>query len=263
MSLGGGSLEKDCKITIVVSQIVVALAVVAGCFPQFLQAASIDSSLVKELSPTIYFIKLMNKDSQKCDAKKTIFGIEQKPLLQVCAESYSRCVVEGTCALVDAEEISEENEWENSFSVHDLELINYVKLKNGIPLFEEVDSKRCPHGYGVRAICLDPFYTVAADLEFHSPGDVIFVPKAVGTLLANGERHNGYFIIRDKGGGIKGANRFDFFTGFLDYRHEENPFSKIGLNNKKVSIEYRKVVGNEADNIRRSRRYPLTPLSQF
>lgn len=262
MSLGGGPVKKNCKIAIIVSQIVVAFMFTAGCAPEASLAADTDSGLVKELSPTIYFIKLMNMDSQKCEQKKTIYSAEQKPLLQVCADSYKRCVVEGTCALVDAEEISAENEWENSNSAHDIELINYVNLKNGTPLFEKVDTRRCPHGYGVKAICLDPFYTVAADLEFHSPGDVIFVPKAVGIQLANGERHNGYFIIRDKGGDIKGADRFDFFTGFLDYRHEENPLTKIGLNNKKLKFEFRKVTGTEAENIRKRRRFPLTPLSQ-
>ena len=255
-------MKNFCKIASVVSQIVVMFVFFGGCALESSQAAGTDSGLGKQFSATIYFIKLMNIGSQKCDQKKTIYDVDQKPLLQVCPENYKRCVIEGTCALVDADDISAENEWENSHTSHDIDLINYVKLKNNLPLFEKVDTQRCPHGYGVKAICLDPFFTVAADLEFHNPGDVIFVPKAVGIVLANGERHSGYFIVRDKGGAIKGANRFDFFTGFLDYRHDENPLTKLGFNDKNLKFEFRKVAGAEAESFRKNRHFPLTPLSK-
>ena len=68
-------------------------------------------------------------------------------------------------------------------------------------------------------------------------------------------------IIRDRGGAIDGKSRFDFFTGFLDDRDAENPFSKIKLNDKKVKFAYRKITGNEADTIRKNRNFPLVPSS--
>ncbi len=271
MPLGGGFMKNICKIVMAVAQIAVPMCLLAGCAPQSTSTNDLDPSLgvfsdavnsEKKLSPTIYFIKLMNVNEQKCETKKTIFDTTGMPLVKVCPNLYKKCVIEGTCALVDSDDVEANEGWQNSNTVHNLNLINYVKLKNGVPLFQKVDTERCPYGYGVKAICLDPFYTLAADLIYHKPGDVIFVQQVVGTVLPGGERHTGYFIIRDKGGAIKGADRFDFFTGFLDYRHLENPFTKLGLHDKKTKFEYRKVTGIEAENIKKKRNYPLTPLSQ-
>ena len=247
MPLGGGSMKNFCKIVMTVAQIAVPICLLAACAPQSRKTNDLDNSLGKfsevasadmNLVPTIYFIKLMSIHEQKCETKKTIYDVTGKSLLQLCPNLYKKCVIEGTCALLDADDINAIEEWEYSNSLHDINLINYVKLKNGVPLFQKVDTARCPFGYGVKGMCLDPFYTLAADLNFHKPGDVIFIPKIVGVVLPNGERHSGYFIIRDKGGAIKGANRFDFFTGFMDYRHPENPFTKLGLNDKKTKMEF-------------------------
>lgn len=270
MPLGGGSMKNLCKIVMSIAQIAVPICLMAACAPQASLTNELDTSLgatseaassQKLLSPTIYFIELIKIHEQKCETKKTIYDINSKPMLQVCPNLYKKCVIEGTCALLNAEDMNHNQDWENSNSVHDIDLINYIKLKNGVPLFQKVDTARCPYGYGVKGMCLDPFYTIAADLVYHRPGDVIFVPKVVGTVLPNGERHSGFFIVRDKGGAIKGAERFDFFTGFLDYRHSDNPFTKLGLNDKKNKIEFKKVTGIEAESIRKQRNYPLIPQS--
>lgn len=35
-------------------------------------------------------------------------------------------------------------------------------------------------------MCLDPYFTVAADLNFYKLGDVIFVPQFVGEVMPDG-----------------------------------------------------------------------------
>ena len=264
-------MKSFCKIVIVVTQIVALNLLMVGCAP-FSSASGIDVSPAsttlpyglpanaEQLSPTIYFIKLMQLDQQECDSKKTIYDENQSPIIKVCEKIYRNCVIEGTCALIENQSALIGINFDSVN--HKISLINYVKMKNGIPLFIRVDTQRCPYGYGVKSQCLDPFYTLAADLNFHKSGDVIYIPKVVGTKLPNGEIHNGYFIVRDKGGAIVGKSRFDFFTGFLDYRDSENPFSKIKLNDKNVKFQFRKVTGAEADTVRKNRNFPLAPGSQ-
>ena len=60
-------------------------------------------------------------------------------------------------------------------------------------------------------MCLDPYYSVAADLDIYKLGTVVYVPSFVGVLLPSGVNHDGYFVVRDSGSSIKGYGRFDFF----------------------------------------------------
>ncbi len=197
-----------------------------------------------KLHPTIYYIKSIEMDSQNCSSKKTIYSTAGKALHKVCANDYKTCVIEGTCAIIDDETT----------------VINYIEQKAGVPLFKEVDKNKCPYGLGVKNICLDPYYTVAADLKYHNPGDVIFVEEMKGTKLPNGEVHDGFFIVRDRGGAIKGANRFDFYTGLLHYKNEDNPFTSLGFSNEKASFPYRKATTSETLSVKKSRNYPGLPL---
>lgn len=198
----------------------------------------------KKLNPTIYFVKTINLGKQDCATKKTLYSTEGKVIKKVCAVDYKTCVIEGTCALVGGQETK---------------LINYVdQNKQGVPLFKDVGEK-CPYGLGVRNICLDPFYTVAADLKFHKAGEVIFVEAVKGTKLPNGEVHDGFFIVRDKGGAIKGANRFDFYTGLLHYKNEANPFTPIGLSSSRRSFSYRRATSSETAYVREKRNFPGLP----
>lgn len=197
----------------------------------------------KKLNPTIYFVKTIDLSEQDCSVKKTLISTTGKAIKKVCAMDYKTCVIEGTCALVGSE----------------TKLINYVQqTKEGVPLFKEVEDN-CPFGYGVKNICLDPYYTVAADLNFHKAGEVIFVEEVKGTKLPNGEVHDGFFIVRDKGGAIKGANRFDFYTGLLHYKNDENPFTPIGLASESKSFAYRKATAEETAAVKERRNYPGLP----
>ncbi len=219
------------------------------------------------LSPTIYYIKTIDL-AQKCDSKKTIFGADGKSLLSVCQAAYQSCVIEGTCAFEKDEPASgvqpmtvDQNGGEATDDEIDYEVINYVKSVNGRPVFMPVDEQKCPWGYGVSQICLDPFYSLAADLQFHKAGEVLYIEKLKGTKLPNGEIHEGFMIIRDRGGAIKGPDRFDFYTGLLNYRDEKNPFTPLGFATSSNKIEYRKATSEEADQFRKKRNFPGIPHS--
>ena len=199
----------------------------------------------KKLNPTIYFVKSIDLTEQDCQVKKTLYSTTGEAIKKVCATDYKTCVIEGTCALVRGDETK---------------LINYVdQNKQGVPLFKEVGEK-CPYGLGVSNICLDPYYTVAADMNFHKAGEVIFVESVKGTKLPNGEVHDGFFIVRDRGGAIKGANRFDFYTGLLHYKNEDNPFTPLGLASETKSFNYRRATVEETAFVKEKRNYPGLPL---
>lgn len=198
----------------------------------------------KKLNPTIYYIKSINMKKQNCDSKKVIHSVSGKPMLKVCAYDYKTCVIEGTCAIKKNDEVT---------------IINFMEEKAGLYLFKVVDKKTCPFGYGVKKICLDPYFSVAADLKYHKPGDVIFVEDLKGVKLPNGEVHDGFFIVRDKGGAIKGANRFDFYTGLVTYRDDANPFTPLGFSNQRAAFSYRKATAKEAYDVRKSRNFPGLP----
>lgn len=213
------------------------------------------------LNPTIYYIKTIDPN-QTCSSKKTIYSVEGKALTKVCTDAYKSCVIEGTCAVLKSDStIKPETGDEGSSAAPaiNFEVINYIKTKDDRPLFAAVDEDKCPWGLGVSAICLDPYFTVAADLNFHKAGEVIFVDKLKGVKLPTGEVHAGFLIVRDKGGAIKGAHRFDFYTGLLTYRDEKNPFTSVGLNSKTNKFEYRKATAEEAEQFRKERNFPGIP----
>ena len=214
---------------------------------------SVVSAAGLKLHPTIYYIQTIDAEKD-CAAKKNILDEKGNVLFKVCKDNYKTCVIEGTCAVVD--------EPSTPATDDNVTLINYLKQdKTGKFLFKEINTDRCPYGLGVSNICLDPFYSVAADLEFNKPGEVIFVPKLKGLQLPNGEVHSGFLIVRDKGGAIKGSNRFDFYTGFLHYKDQKNPFTGLGFADSDSDIEYRKATPKEAEEFKKTRNYPLIPES--
>lgn len=256
-----------CKIVTFILQIGALTTINSGCGKGASASEAIDPNNNKsvvtkseKLKPTIYFIKVVNI-SKKCSDKRTIYDASEKAIIRVCANQYKLCVLEGTCALTENSDSELEILEEFDISSPKIELINYHKKQNGKFLFTRVDRNRCPFGYGARGICLDPFFTVAADLTIHKLGDVIFVPSIKGVKLPNGEVHDGYLIVRDKGGAIKGKNRFDFFTSYFTSRRKENPFVGIGLGNLNTQIDFSWVTGKNAEDVRQARRFPLTPYS--
>jgi len=203
---------------------------------------------------TVYFtpsFKIKNRYCQIRDLKKVIDS-KHKPLGELCPKDYDSCLMEGACHI----------ETEDGFVT-----VNYSgRDRYNRTIFFVVDTSRCPAGMGVQSACLDPFYTVAADLRIHRPGEVIYISEVRGLPLPDGSRHSGYFIVRDTGAHryISGRGRFDFFTDNV------SPFNKTfqilkyfrgekGYNMHFVSVGI--ISPALAALVKKNRNFPLTPQS--
>lgn len=200
--------------------------------------------MAANLNPSIYYTTSANDDADDCAVRRSIVDGKGNVLTKACKNFYKSCVLEGACA--------DEKDGKTV-------LYNYINTIGGIPRFTIIDNKKCPYGLGVKGICLDPFFTVAGDMNHHAAGDVIFVDKLKGLKLPTGETHDGFMIIRDRGGAINGPHRFDFFTGPFQFTHPKNAFTSIGFGAEGNSFPYRKASGSEADTIRKKRNFPLVP----
>lgn len=210
----------------------------------FFPLAWADPSLTV-MHPTIYYKPIFTEHDNKCsqDDWKPIISPENKVLAQLCSANFARCLMEGACSVFD------EHGTLRSFNY-------YQRGEDGIPRFKEIDRNRCPFGYGVKNICLDPYYSIAADLKIYKVGDVIFIPKIVGQIMPDGETHDGFFVVRDAGSAIQGAQRFDFYTGYTHPFSSKNPFFHLGFADVKNSIEFRLATEEEAIRIRSKTLYP-------
>ncbi|WP_291515576.1 3D domain-containing protein [Bdellovibrio sp. ArHS] len=198
------------------------------------------------LKPTVYYFVVVNEDKNGCaaDAKKDLHGAGGKVLLKVCPKTWSACSLQGSCAVIQ------------KGKTHTFNIIGRFGDQER---FFEIEEDGCRYGYGVNSSCLDPFYTLAADLSIYKPGEVIYVPAVVGLQLPDGSKHDGYFVIRDKGRGIIGRGRFDFFTGYYSWIDSNNPFKKLGLGDVKTNIPYFRVTGHVATEVLERRAYPNLP----
>ncbi|AHI06906.1 hypothetical protein BDW_12030 [Bdellovibrio bacteriovorus W] len=198
------------------------------------------------LKPTVYYFAVINEDTNGCskDQKRTLYGAGGKKLLEICSKTMSACSLQGSCGIIQDGK---------------LHTYNIIGKFNGQERYFEVDEEKCPFGYGVKSSCLDPFYTLAADLAIYKPGEVIYIPSIVGLELPDGSKHDGYFVIRDQGRAIKGRGRFDFFSGYMSWYDSQNPFKKVGLGNVKTNIPYFRISGRTAKKVLNERAYPLLP----
>lgn len=200
--------------------------------------------------PTVYYKPIIDKAKDKCDANdlRDMLTEDGKVLITLCKKNHDNCLMQGSCFVTDGDRTRP---------------IQFLNKKDGVSRWGEKREDRCPYGYGVRQICLDPFYSVAADLTIHKPGDVIYVPKIVGVQLPDGTYHNGYLIVRDEGGRIIGEHRFDFFTGFFGPFDNDNSFYRLGLNDITRRFGYQKVNAELAKKVQQSRNYPNIPVNLF
>lgn len=214
-----------------------------------ISCAPSSSAGISSLNPTIYFKPLIQLEKSKCskEEKRDLLSVSGKRLVSLCENDYDQCVLQGSCWVDDGKKQV---------------AYNYHLKKGGQHRFIKVDLDRCPFGYGVRSICLDPYFSVAADLNYYKPGDVIFVPRLVGAELPTGEIHNGFLIIRDSGSGVEGARRFDFFTGSLSHRQKNNPFARLGFADPAKSFEFRLATPEEASEVLKSRNFPFVRVSK-
>jgi 3D (Asp-Asp-Asp) domain-containing protein len=198
------------------------------------------------VTPSVYFFAAINEDRNTCAVyeRKDLVDPDGKLLDRVCPKTLAECDLQGTCLI-------RRNGKNRLFNVH--------SKRDGTSRFFEMTRTQCRYGYGVQSSCLDPFYTVAADLSIYKPGDVLFIPGVVGTQLPDGSKHSGYFIVRDRGRGIVGKGRFDFYSGFMSWRDAQNPLVKLGLSDKKNRIPYYKLKGELVNKILSERGFPFLP----
>lgn len=229
------------KIVLATTTSFVMLTLLVSC-----AGASATSS--DSLIPSIYFKPTVNAESVQCQPadKVKMEGTDGSVLTELCPQDYKQCLLQGSCF------VSSEGQT-RSYNIA-------AKNSDGEFTFVEVDVNRCPYGYGVRNTCLDPYFSVAADLKYYKVGDVIYVPRLVGAVLPNGEVHDGFLIVRDDGGGIKGPHRFDFFTGFFNHLAKQNTLAILGFGDPNHRYEFRKATAAEAEQARERRGYPDLPV---
>lgn len=195
------------------------------------------------MTPTIYYKPTIHLGKTKCTTShlREILSPEGVTLATLCDSDYRTCLMQGSCFVEDEGVLTS---------------YNYHSTKEGVARFIITDLKKCPYGYGVNSVCLDPYFSVAADLKIHKVGDVIYVPRLVGVEMPNGEVHDGFLVIRDAGGSINGSHRFDFFTGFLNHKDKKNPMARLGFGDPRSRIHYRLATESEAAAARTRRGYP-------
>ncbi|UOF01466.1 3D domain-containing protein [Bdellovibrio reynosensis] len=192
------------------------------------------------VTPTIYYFAVLNEDKSACPRVAPLFDKSGRVMTMVCTSTYKTCRLEGSCGVV-------QNNTMRKFNV----------VKKGA--FTEITNQKCSFGFGVKSYCLDPFYTLAADLDIYKPGDVIYVNSVRGVQLPDGSKHTGYFVIRDMGHGIKGRGRFDFYSGTYSHKSDSNPFKKLGLADKRTQVPFVRLTGLRAEQVLKSRAFPGLP----
>lgn len=195
------------------------------------------------LTPTIYYKPTVKQDKSRCGGNflRDLLSVDGHILATLCEEDYRECLLQGSCFVDEAGTTRS---------------YNYHSLKEGVPRFVEMDLHTCPFGYGVRNNCLDPYFSVAADLSIYKLGDVIFIPRLIGAVMPNGETHDGFVIVRDAGGKILGEGRFDFFTGFFNHLAKENTLARLGFGDPANRFEYRLATAEETVAVHERRQYP-------
>jgi 3D (Asp-Asp-Asp) domain-containing protein len=205
---------------------------------------------------TVYYLPVYG-EKRNCSEKELSYMKDEKGkvIAQLCKDEVANCAMQGSCYYVDEEGVS-------LYAYKEMVKVEVPDTKKTIlqPRFRlNKEFNQCPQGMGAHQVCLDPYRSVAADPKFHKIGDVIYVPKLKDQKLPNGETHDGYLIVRDTGGNIKGEGRFDFFIGFDNYHG--HLFTSLGLAQKKPGqFVYHLAPEDLAEKVRVARRFPLAPL---
>lgn len=212
-----------------------------------------EAEKAKFITATIYYISDYSSENYSQCSETTEINLRKSKdnivKVNLCRQAYKGCKMQGSCYVsLNGQKT----------------MINYhKKISNVLTQFMLVDRSVCRYGMGdssdptqsFKIMCLDPFYSVAADTAIHPLGTVIYIAAVRGTVLPDGSTHDGYFVVRDSGGNIDGRGRFDFFTG--DFRlNASNPFSNLGLGGD-ANFDYQIVSNSDAKAVRLRRGFPL------
>ncbi len=204
---------------------------------------------------TVYYLPVYGEKRNCAKEEVTAMRDEnEKVLAQMCKDELWNCAMQGSCFYLDKEGVT-------LYAYKKMVEIVVPDTKKTIrqPRFRpNKEFTLCPQGMGAHRICLDPYRSIAADPKFHKIGDVVFVPLLRGQKLPDGETHDGYLVVRDTGGNIKGEGRFDFFIGFDTYKG--HLFTKLGLATKRTNqFVYHLVPEELAAKVRTARKFPMAP----
>ncbi len=200
---------------------------------------SSDFKKLDDLLPTMYYIASESKTPcQGVYRGVEYYGDESSPVMTpqneilaiVCTRFLKVLMMEGTGILADR--------GQGELTV------NWAGEGRFLPV------GKCSWGLGVQGKCLLPYYTIAADLQVYAVNTLIYIPSAKGLVLPNGDKHNGYFLVRDTGGAFRGigGKRVDLFTA-LD-PDNNNPFSRAGFHHRRPEKAF-VVTGNTKNRILR------------
>jgi 3D (Asp-Asp-Asp) domain-containing protein len=233
-----------------------AIASVTACGSNFElknYANEIDMDHPAYATSTVYYIPVYSEAKSRinCDSKDMKFVRDDKNqvIASLCEDEVSNCALQGSCYYAT----------DDGLILFSYDGPNPIKNDQDSASLFSISNRTatCPQGVGIKNICLDPYRSIAADPAFHKAGDVIFIPSLVGTVLPNGEVHDGYFTVRDQGQAIKGQDRFDFFSGF-DRPVSSNIYYRNGLSNKDSHILYYKVLPKKQSEVLVQRKFPLS-----
>lgn len=228
-------------------------------FASLAMSAEKDGSEFRILAPSTYSTHLGRSPGPECTEQVSVLNSRQQEIISLCKKDYRSCRFEGACVI-------ETPNGKVGLSYH-----SFDEIADQV-YFSMVETKICPFGYGyvsgkvyrqlkTKHLCLDPFYSVAADLQAYNVGDVLYVPVLDGARLPTGEIHDGFVIVRDSSTFHQGAGdyRIAFFTGFLDAENSKNVFAKKGLTDIDKHISYRLATAEEAAKVRTKRNFPSLP----
>lgn len=183
------------------------------------------------LLPSVYYVPKIDADAARVGScpKQALGGA-----FDICQASFDDCLMQGSCF------VGAGGGW------------RYFTRARAERRLVERQGLRCRFGAGAFA-CVIPYVSVAADPAHHQPGDVIYVPELDGQSVPYVGKHDGFLVVHDKGGAIKGPHRFDFFAGHQGLRDPDNALIKWGFGDKSRPRLYMKLSREEGERVKREK----------
>lgn len=165
-------------------------------------------TLVGDVRVTYYWVSYEG-DFTCSEADTDLATCDGETIARVCREFAEAARMEGTARLLDGRMIN----------------IGGCGCSGGFSCFVVLDTALYPWGMGNRSNALEPFVSVATDVDVIPSGTVLYSPEIDGIRLpddAGGGTHDGCLRADDVGGGISGMH-IDFFAALREWYLEIDP----------------------------------------
>ncbi|MBX3182879.1 MAG: hypothetical protein KIT72_18200 [Polyangiaceae bacterium] len=128
-----------------------------------------------------------------------------RTIANVPKEFHDRVCVQGSGTLLSGQTVS--------FNRRDCECASVCPRTNQKICFDALSSQEFPWGRGATGGPISPLLTIAADTSVLPFGTSVYVPEYEGMPVdEQGTRHDGCFLVQDRGSQVKGKH-IDVFTG--------------------------------------------------